>query len=75
MHTNLKKCCTVGTITGIENHGTIVLVVVNNEAGENFMIPFDHTPFRWLLEGEACIPVDLLGRSVEYDGETIAFLD
>lgn len=75
MHTSLKKSCTVGTITSIENHGIIVLVAVNIEAGENLIIPFDHTPFRWLLEGEACSPTGLLGRSVEFDGETIAFLD
>jgi hypothetical protein len=39
------------------------------------VVPFDHRAFHWLLDGEQCEADDLIGRSVNYDGEQVAFLD
>jgi len=64
-----------GTISGVENHGTIVLVKVRAVNGRMVSIPFDHSPFRWMLDGEQCSPADLIGRKVAYDGEFLIFLD
>ena len=45
-----------GTITGIENHGTIVLVTVwTEETNLKIQVPFDHSPFRWMVEGRGGI--------------------
>lgn len=64
-----------GTVSGIENHGTIVLVNVRADNGRMVSIPFDHSPFRWMLDGEQCSPADLIGRNIAHDGEFLIFLD
>jgi hypothetical protein len=52
-----------GTITRIEDHGTIVILFIDNTP-----IYFDHTPFRWLYEMEAG---NLIGRTATFDGENL----
>ena len=64
--------CRTGTIVGIEDHGTIVMLMVLSGDERTFFVPFDHTPFRWLIEGESA---DLIGREIGYDGESVWFLD
>jgi hypothetical protein len=63
----------IGTVTGIEDHGTIVIVRLTTAAGLDFPIFFDHRPFHWLLEGEGCMAQELLGRLATYDGESLNF--
>ena len=60
-----------GTITSIDNHGTIVLVVVEREEGREATISFDHSPFRSMLEGEGVEPDELIGREVAYEREVL----
>ena len=64
-----------GTITRIEDHGTIALVRVAADDGREFFVPFDQTPFRWLLDGEGIDPRDLLGRGIAFDGDHLWFID
>ena len=64
-----------GTITRIEDHGTIVLLRAEAEGGRGFFVPFDHTPFRWLLDGEGIGLSELLGREIMFDGEHLWFND
>jgi hypothetical protein len=64
-----------GEIAGIQDCGTIIIIHARADDGESFIIPFDHSPFRWLLEGEGCDATDLIGRQIEHDGETLFFLD
>lgn len=71
----MRSTTTTGEITGIRDCGTIILVNAKADDGGSFIIPFDHSPFRWLLEGEGCGAADLIGRQIEYDGETLFFLD
>ena len=71
----MRSTTTTGEITGIQDCGTIIIVHVRAEDGDNLVVPFDHTPFRWLLQGEGCSPADLIGRQIEYGGETLFFLD
>jgi len=72
---------TRGTICRIVDHGTIVMVTIAQTdaqatAGVGFDVPFDHTPFRWIVEGETDGDVrQLIGREVETDGEAFHFLD
>ena len=62
-----------GTISRIEDHGTIVLLVVEQEDGQEVTIPFDHSPFRWMLEGEGVESKELIGREDSYDGDVMSF--
>ena len=64
-----------GTIAGIEDHGTIVLVRAAADDGRELLVPFDHSPFRWLLDGEGIAPGQLLGREIAFDGEHLWFID
>ena len=64
-----------GTIIGVENHGTVVLLRVLSDGGETFFVPFDHTPMRWLLDSEGAALGDLVGREIGYDGEVLWFPD
>ena len=65
----------VGKIVSIENHGTIIMVWVENEDGV-YPIYFDHRPFSNMWEAEGG---DIVGRQVEYDNsgeeDTMKFLD
>ena len=67
--------CRTGTVVGVEDHGSIVMLRAVSDDGETFFVPFDHSPMRWLLDGEGCGLVDLLGREIGYDGEVLWFLD
>lgn len=65
-----------GTISSIENHGSIVIVWLDLEDGRSRPAYMDHRAFGWLVEGEGVEKVtELEGRSVLFDGQTIEFLD
>ena len=64
-----------GTISSVENHGSIVVVWLDLGDGTSEPVYMDHRAFGWLVEGEDCEPDDLIGRPVCYDGEMIEFLD
>lgn len=64
-----------GTISSVENHGSIVVVWIDLEDGTTEPVYFEARPFGWLLDGEGCGPDDLISRPVCCDGETIEFLD
>lgn len=57
-----------GTITKVENHGTIVMVWIENKEN-SIPVYFDHRPFHNMVEAEGR---DILNREVEYDPETKA---
>jgi len=64
-----------GTIAGLRDCGTLVLVFLDAEDGRVIPVPMDHRAFRHLLDGEACEPDELIGRTVSFDGDLVAFLD
>ena len=65
-----------GTISSVEDHGSIVIVWLDLEDGGSEPVYMDHRAFGWLVEGEGIeSPDDLIGRPVFYNGETIEFLD
>ena len=65
-----------GEIVTVENHGSIVLVMLRSEQGWLIPVPFDYRPFTWLLDAEGCQPADLIGRQASYDGDgNFKFLD
>ena len=63
-----------GTISNIQNCGTIVVVILDTDDGSH-PIYFDHRPFSHLLEAEGCNPNDLIGRNANYEDETFIFED
>jgi hypothetical protein len=71
----MRSTTSTGEITGIQDCGTIILVQARSDDGDHFIVPFDHSPFRGLLEGEGCRAADLIGRQIEYAGETLLLLD
>lgn len=73
--TQMPSDTITGTVAGLRNCGTIVLVFLDAEDGRVIPLPMDHRAFRHLLDGEACEPGDLIGRSVSFDGDLVAFLD
>ena len=64
-----------GTIAGIRDCGSVVLVFLDANDGRVIPVPIDHRAFRHMLEGEACNPAELVGRGVAYDGNLVTFLD
>jgi hypothetical protein len=64
-----------GTIAGVRDYGTLVLVVLDAGEGRVIPVPMESRAFWHLLEGEACEPGDLIGRTVSFDGDLVAFLD
>ena len=64
-----------GTIAGLRDYGTLVLVFLDAEDGRVIPVPMDHRAFRHLLDGEACEPHALVRRTVSFDGDLLAFLD
>ena len=64
-----------GTIAGLRDCGTLVLVFLDAEDGRVILVPMDLRAFRHLLESKACEPHELIGRSVSFDGDLVAFLD
>ena len=63
-----------GTVAGLRDCGGLVLVFLDAEDGRVIPVPIDHRAFRHLLEGEACGPHELIGRSISFDGD-LTFLD
>ncbi|MBI2806120.1 MAG: hypothetical protein HYX68_14155 [Planctomycetes bacterium] len=67
---------TTGEIYDVQDHGNIVLVfLLADEDQQVILVPFDHRPFTWLIQGEGCEASDLIGRRAEYNGDTITFLN
>ena len=64
-----------GTISRIEDHGTIILVMLKVPGGWLVPVPFDHRCFQHLLDGESSDVGGLIGRRARYDGETFEFKD
>jgi len=52
----------------------LVLVFLDADDGRVVPVPMDHRAFQHLLEGEACGPDELIGRSVFFNGD-LTFLD
>lgn len=64
-----------GTIADLRDYGSIVLLFLDADDGRVVPVAMEQRAFRHLLEGEACEPGDLIGRSVSFDGDLVAFLD
>ena len=64
-----------GTIAGLRDCGTIVVLFLDTEEGRVLPLPIERRAFGHLLEGEACEPDALIGRMVSFDGDLLAFLD
>ena len=64
-----------GTVAGLREYGTLVLVFLDAEDGRIIPMPMCHRAFQHLLEGEACGTDELIGRSVSFDGDLVTFLD
>jgi len=70
-----------GTIVGIEDHGTIVSLVIAetpeqlaNHVGS--YLHLDHRPFSWIVDAETSgDPIELIGRPVRGNSQSIRFLD
>ena len=67
------KNSTTGKIIGIENAGTIVLVYLKLRNRRVVLVPFDHSPFRWMLDAQGCRASDLIGRKAKYRNATATF--
>ena len=64
-----------GTIAGLRDYGSLVLVVLDAEDGRVIPLPVTRRALGHLLEGEGCGPWGLIGRSVSYDGDLVTFRD
>jgi hypothetical protein len=51
-----------GTIAGLRDYGSLVLVFLDADDGRVIPVPMDHRAFQHLLEGEACGPDKLIGE-------------
>jgi hypothetical protein len=64
-----------GTIIGLRDCGTLVIIFLDAGDGRTLPIPMCHRAFRHLLEGEGCGSTELVGRSVSYNDDLMTFLD
>ena len=64
-----------GTIAGVRDCGSLVLLFLDGEDGRVIPVTMDHRAFRHLLESEACHPDDLIGRCVACEGDLVTILD
>ena len=64
-----------GTVIEVGDYGTVVIILLEAGDGRTVPIPMDHRAFQHLLEGEACNSAELVGRSVAYDGDIVAFIE
>ena len=66
-----------GKIIDVVDAGTIVLILLVTDDKRLIDVPFDHSCFGWLLQGEGCGAEDLIGRNAEYQHESgsFAFVD
>ena len=64
-----------GTIADLRDYGTLVLVFLDSEDGRVIPVPMCRRAFQHLLEGEACKPDELIGRTVSFEDDLVAFLD
>ena len=64
-----------GKIVGVRDYVTVVLVFLDTDDGRVVPAVFEHRAFTWLLQGERCGAEVLVGQWVEFDGETMVFVD
>lgn len=64
-----------GTISSVENHGTIVTVWLKTKLGQEYPVHFDHRPFQHLLEAENCTAEALVGHRASFSDGTLSFRD
>ena len=66
----------IGTISGVEDHGSMVIVWLDQQDDRSEPVYMDHRAFGWLAEGEGIERADELeGRVVSFDSKAIEFLD
>ena len=63
-----------GTVERIEDHGTIVLLVVDTGDRGKQLVPFDHSPFRWMVEGRGGVH-RIIGYEVELHEEPELYVE
>jgi hypothetical protein len=66
---------TTGSILGVRDCGSLVILFVATDEGELVPVPLDRWSFRWLLGWEGCGPGELVGSRIEYGGGRIVSLD
>jgi hypothetical protein len=64
-----------GTLIGIRDCGTLVVLVLDAGDGRTVPISLEHRAFQHLLDGEECSSTELVGRSVSYNGDLVTFLE
>ena len=64
-----------GKVLHVSDFGSTATLHVATDDRRVVVVPFDHRAVHWLLEGEQCEADDLVGRRVDYDGESVAFVD
>jgi hypothetical protein len=64
-----------GSLLGVRDCGSLVLLFVATDGGELVPVPLDRWSFRWLRGCESCGIGELVGSRVRYDGGRIVSLD
>jgi hypothetical protein len=64
-----------GTIAGLRDCGTLVVLFLDTADGRVAPVPMDHQAYRHLLDAAARAPGDLIGRTVSFDGTVVVFVD
>lgn len=64
-----------GTVAGLRDCGSLVLVFLDAEDGRVIPVPMDHRAFGRFVGDKACGAAGLIGRSVRFDGGLLTFLD
>jgi hypothetical protein len=64
-----------GTVSGLRDCGTLVILFLDGEDGRVIPVLIERRGFCHLLEGEACGPDALIGRSVAWDNNLVSFIE
>ncbi len=61
-----------GTVIGVRDCGTIFIVFLESDDGRTLPVVFDHRSFKHLLDAECCDSIELVGRTIACDENSLA---
>ena len=64
-----------GKVLHVSDFGSFATMHVATDDRRVVVVPFDHRCFASMIDGEECEEEDLIGRRVDYDGESVAFMN
>lgn len=69
------RTATTGTVIGLRDCGTLVILFLDSGDGRIMPVPVDPRAFRHLAHEKACGLNELIGRCVACDGDLVSLIE